>query len=119
MDMFDKMLVDYSEGEGSALEEANKSANNLEGSINKLSNSWTEFVNSVVNPDELKDGVNVLNGILSIAQKALDKFGVFPTVVGAAYAAISKSGGLMRLTPIINNSPFLATVEFSSDAYEF
>lgn len=117
--MFDKMLVDYSEGDGSALEEANKSANNLEGSINRLSNSWTEFVNSVVNADELKDGVSALDGIISVAQKAIDKFGVFPTVVSAAYAAMSKSGGLMRLIPIINKSPFLATVEFSSDAYEF
>ena len=30
MDMFDKMLVDYSQGSGSAMEEAEKSANNLE-----------------------------------------------------------------------------------------
>ena len=118
MDMFDKMLVDYSEGGGSALEESNKSAENLTGTINKLHNTWTEFVNSVVNADELKGGVSALDGIISVAQKAIDTFGVFPTVVSAAYAAISKSGGLMRLNPIIDNSPFLATVEFSSDAYD-
>ena len=119
MDMFDKMLTDYAEGEGSALEESNKSAENLTGTINKLHNSWTEFVNGIVSSDGLKTGVNVLNTLVSTAQKALDTFGLFPTIIGTIYTAKSmKSGGLMRLIPIINNSPFLATVEFNSDVYD-
>ncbi len=64
MDMFDKMLVDYSEGEGSALEESNKSAENLTGTINKLHNSWTEFINTLVDSDGLKTGVSLLNGLV-------------------------------------------------------
>lgn len=63
MDMFDKMLVDYSEGSGSAMVEAEKSATNLTGSLNTLSNSWAELINTFVNSDELKSGVNLLNGL--------------------------------------------------------
>lgn len=63
-ELFDKMLVDYSEGSGSAMEEASKSANNLQGRLNALSNSWTEFVNTIVKSDDLKDGVNLLNGLV-------------------------------------------------------
>ena len=69
MDMFDKMLVDYSQGSGSAMEEASKSANNLQGRLNALSNSWTEFVNSVVQSDTLKTGVNILNELVQGATK--------------------------------------------------
>lgn len=64
MTLFDKMLVDYSEGSGSAMEEAQKSANNLTGSINILLNSWNEFVNTIVNSKELKTGVNLLNDLV-------------------------------------------------------
>lgn len=69
MEMFDKMLVDYSEGTGSALEESNKSAENLTGTLNKLHNSWTEFVNSIVQSDTLKGVVNTLNSIVQGATK--------------------------------------------------
>lgn len=122
MDMFDKMLVDYSEGGGSALEESNKSAENLTGTINKIHNSWTEFVNGVITSDGLKVGVNVLNGIVktftSITSSGKDLRTTLLTIIGTIAQLKSKSGGLMRLIPIINNSPFLATVEFNSDVYD-
>lgn len=75
MDMFDKMLSDYSEGAGSALEEANKSATNLTGSLNALSNSWTGFVNSVVTSDGLKTGVNLLNSFVQGITKLTNALG--------------------------------------------
>lgn len=61
MNTYDKMLNDYSEGNGSALEESNKSAENLTGSLNALSNSWSEFVNSFVSSNELNGTVNIIN----------------------------------------------------------
>ncbi|RKI21737.1 phage tail tape measure protein [bacterium 1xD8-6] len=45
----EKMLVDYSNGAGSALEEADKSANNLTGRLNALQNSWDESCNGELN----------------------------------------------------------------------
>lgn len=80
MEMFDKMLVDYSEGTGSALEESNKSAENLTGTLNKLSNSWTEFVNNIINSDGLKAGVNLLNKLVEGATNLTSKLGSLGTI---------------------------------------
>lgn len=74
MDMYDKMLVDYSEGDGSALEESNKSAENLTGTLNKLHNSWTEFVNGIIDSDGLKSGVELLNGLVETLGSLSDSF---------------------------------------------
>lgn len=64
MDLFDGMLSDYAAGEGSALAETEISANSLTGQLNNLSNSWSEFVNTVVDSDGLKSGVTLLNGLV-------------------------------------------------------
>lgn len=122
MELFDKMLVDYSDGEGSAFEESEKSANNLTGTINKLHNSWVEFVNGIVNSDGLKTGVDFLNNIVksftSVTSSGETLKTTLLTIIGTVAQLKSKSGGLMRLIPIINKSPFLATVEFNSDVYD-
>lgn len=78
MDMFDRMLTDYSNGGGSAMDEANKSAENLTGTMNALSNSWTEFINSAINAESLKLAVNLLNGLVqgaTLLTKALTPLG--------------------------------------------
>ena len=97
MDMFDKMLVDYSEGSGSAMEEANKSANNLSGSINSLSNSWNELVNTFVNTDELKGAVNILDNLLQSVTSIVDKLGMSGTAgLGAGLFAGIKDIGIFK-----------------------
>lgn len=80
MEMFDKMLVDYSEGTGSALEESNKSAENLTGTLNKLHNSWTEFVNGIIESEGLKTGVKLLNGLVEGATSLTSKLGSLGTI---------------------------------------
>ena len=45
--------------------EAEKTANSLEGSLNRLSNTWTDTVENIANSDTLKDIVNGLNSILT------------------------------------------------------
>lgn len=67
--MFDKMLNDYSEGGGSATREANLSANNLTGSLNKLSNTFTEVVNNITDSSMMKSFVGFLNTVLSLINK--------------------------------------------------
>lgn len=122
MNLFDKMLVNYSDGEGSALEESNKSAENLTGTINKLKNSWTEFINGVIGSDELKNGANFLNnsvkGLTNITSSGEKLTTTLLTIVGIFAQMKHASGGLMRLIHLINMSPFLATVEFNSDVYD-
>ena len=90
MDMFDKMLKDYSEGEGSAWEEANKSANNLTGSLNKLSNTWTDIVHNVANSDGLKNIVNSFNGLLELVNKVTEALGTFGTVAVTSGITLNK-----------------------------
>ena len=57
MELFDKMLVDYSQGSGSAMEEAMKSANNWSGKINQLQNSWDSLVATVANKNAVLGGL--------------------------------------------------------------
>lgn len=103
MEMFDKMLVDYSEGTGSALEESNKSAENLTGILNKLSNSWTEFVNNIINSDGLKAGVNLLNKLVEGATSLTSKLGSLGTIgtIGGAIAG-AKGLGLTNYVTIMS-----------------
>lgn len=94
VEMMDKMLVDYSEGSGSAMAEAEKSANNLTGTLNKLSNSWTELVNTFVNAGELTSAVNVLNNILQSVTNIVDKLGSLGTIgLGAGLFAGFRNTG--------------------------
>lgn len=97
MEMFDKMLVDYSEGTGSALEESNKSAENLTGTLNKLHNSWTEFVNGIVESEGLKIGVKLLNGLVEGATSLTSKLGSLGTIgLGAGIFAGVKNSGVRK-----------------------
>lgn len=61
---YEKMIKDYSEGSGSAAIEAEKSANNWTGSLNKLSNSWTEFIGNFVKSDQVIAGLKGVNGLV-------------------------------------------------------
>lgn len=88
MEMFDKMLVDYSEGSGSAFEESSKSANNLQGRLNALSNSITELVNTFINSDGLTAAVRVLDNLVQGTTKLVDT--VSPLTIG-----FSALGGIL------------------------
>lgn len=98
MEMFDKMLVDYSEGTGSALEESNKSAENLTGTLNKLHNSWTEFVNGIIESEGLKTGIKLLNGLVEGATSLTSKLGSLGTIgLGAGLFTSIKNVGMAEL----------------------
>ena len=99
MEMYDKMLVDYSEGEGSALEESNKSAENLTGRLNALNNSWVEFVNNIVNSDELITVVNFFNNVTQGATDLTKQLGLAKIAFAAIFTVINakNGGGLIRL----------------------
>lgn len=99
MDMFDKMLVDYSEGSGSAMEEAIKSANNWEGTLNKVNNTWTSLVNNFVNSDGIIAVTNVFNGFLSVLDEVINKLGSLGTIgLGTGLFAGVKNTGKCRMS---------------------
>lgn len=101
LDSYYQMLDYYSKGQGSAAEEAQKSAESWEGVFNALKNDWTEFVNEFANSDLFKsliesarrlidvlsDASSPLNSILTqfanlleLATKFTDKIGLIPTI---------------------------------------
>ena len=105
MELFDKMLIDYSEGSGSAMIEAQKSATNLSGSINTLSNSWTELVNTFIDSDSLKTGVNILNDLVQSATSLVNILTPSGTVgVGVGLYAGIKNIGKRRMSVRISKS---------------
>ena len=95
MEMFDKMLVDYSEGSGSAMEEAMKSANNWEGSLSKVNNTWTKLISNFVNSDAIIGGINSIDSILSGVDTVISKLGSLGTIgLGAGLFASAKNVGM-------------------------
>ena len=103
-DMYEKMLKDYSEGSGSSYAEAMKSANNLEGSLNRLSNTWTSVVNNFADSKMLTFLVNLGNGFLSVVDsitKFTDGIGALanPGMLAALYAAFSNKGEPIMVMP--------------------
>lgn len=118
---YEKMLQDYSEGSGSAMAEAQKSSENWEGTLNKVNNSITDIVGNIVDSDTVISGLKGFNNLLESINQVTSSGEKLITVLGTIGLTIlnqKKSGGLMELIPIINNSPFLATVEFNSDVYD-
>ena len=79
---YDKMITDYSQGTGSAAEEAMKSANNWSGTVNKLSNSWTDLVANFANSDAIVSCLNLINSLVSGVDNLSESIGSFGTIGG-------------------------------------
>lgn len=79
-DDYKKMLQDYADGTGSAAEEAKKSANNWEGSANKLSNAFTKLVSNFADSDAIITGTNALTGLLNVFDGFIGKVGALQSV---------------------------------------
>ena len=61
---FENMESLYSQGSGSALQEAEKSANNWSGTLNKVSNSWTKLVSELAESDSIITLLNLVNDLI-------------------------------------------------------
>lgn len=96
---YEKMLQDYSEGSGSAMAEAKKSANNWTGSLNQLSNSFTKLVSNFANSDAIIDTIQLLNKMVGVVDKVTSGYNLLGTAIGTAFMIINqkKSGGLIWL----------------------
>lgn len=105
---------------GSALSEAEKSANNWAGSLNKVKNSWSELVNSFINSDNaitviqsvdkiiqnltdsaatggLKTLSDAITNLIKLVGDLTDKFGTLPTLL-TSIAAVGSFKGVGKLT---------------------
>lgn len=87
---YQKMLTDYSNGSGSAMNEAMKSANNWEGSLNRLHNTWVNTVENVANSDAIITIINGTNSLLDVLNKLTSKLGSIGTIGLGAFAFLNK-----------------------------
>lgn len=82
---YKKMLKEFDEGSGSMDVEAKKTANSREGSLKRLSNTWTETIGNIEDSDGVIATVNALNTLLSVVKdltSALGSFGTFGAIGG-------------------------------------
>lgn len=88
-DKYEKMLNDYENAGGSALQEAMKTADSWEGLLNQISNNWTKFVGNFLT-DDMSTGVLKLVRTLSGGIGDLvEKFGALPTITASIGATLS------------------------------
>lgn len=74
------MLQDYADGAGSMATEAEKTANSWEGSLNRLSNTWTDIVGNIANSDAIIAAINTLNGFLGVINDITGALGSLGTI---------------------------------------
>ena len=114
---YEKMLNDYSQGIGSAAIEAEKSANNWTGSMNKLSNSWTEMVQGFANTDAIITATNLLNGLVNGVDDLFSTFGNYKSVASILGGGFLTKNGLGKRNAILykikqNNRRFINVENF-------
>lgn len=115
---YEKMLHDYSEGTGSAAIEAEKSANNWEGSINKLGNAWTGLVQNFANSNQITSGTNAVTGLVKGLDNITDSLGPLTTLIAGLgiYQGVKGGGKHEKISFSYFNA--YATGKFSGDVYE-
>lgn len=97
-DKYEKMLSEYSKGTGSAMDEAAKSASNWQGSLNRLSNTWTDTIGNVIKSDDVIKLINNLNELLTTVNKLTGVLGTWGTIsVGAGIFAGIKNNGIFSV----------------------
>lgn len=79
-DLYEKMLKDYANGEGSMAKEAEKTANSWEGSMNRMANSYTKLIDTLANQDAIIGTINGFSKILGVVSDVTNSLGVLPTL---------------------------------------
>ena len=98
-DLYEKMLEDYANGGGSAMEKAMQSANNWEGSINRLGNTFTKVIHNIANSDAVTAVIDGFNGLLSVIDKITSGLGSLGSIgMGAGIWAGMKNTGKRRMS---------------------
>lgn len=84
---YSQMLAQYSESSGTAMKEAARSADSFEGSLNRLSNTWTSIISNIADTSLLTGTVNLLDTLLSKAEGLTSLIGPLSSI-GAVIGAI-------------------------------
>ena len=89
---YTKMLTEYSDSSGSAMQDAMKNTESWEGSLNRLSNTWTATVHNVVKSDDMTILIDIFNKLLGLTEKLTGSLGVFGSIgLGAGLTSFVKN----------------------------
>lgn len=95
---YEKMLRDYDTSAGSMMESAEKSADSLQGALNRLGNTWTDMIGNMADSGALSAGINMLNNLLSAANNLTETLGPLGSLgIGAGLFAGLKNVGVAKL----------------------
>ncbi len=106
-DTYEGILQQYADGTGSMAEAAEKTADSWEGSLNRLSNTWTDTVGNIADSDAIITAINGLNGLLSVVNDVTGALGSLGTIgLGAGLFAGIKNIGECRISIRIPKTVF-------------
>ena len=99
---YEKMLAEYADGTGTMSQKAAQTADSWEGSMNRLSNTWTDTIGNIADSDAIITLVNGLNSLLSVINSITGKLGSLGTVsLGGTgfWALLQKDRSKQRFCP--------------------
>ena len=103
--LYEKMLSEYIQGTGSMSQMTAETADSWEGSLNRLSNTWTDTIGNIADSDAIITLVNGLNNVLSVINNVTEKLGSFASIgIGAGLFAGLKNTGKCRMSVRISNT---------------
>lgn len=76
---YEKMLSDYENAEGSALAEAQKTANSWQGLLNQISNNWTGFIQNFAEDSFVTNTLKFVNELIKGLDLLAEKGLILPT----------------------------------------
>lgn len=122
-DMYQSMLKDYANAVGSADKEISNAMDSWTRKTNILKNEWTEFIQSMVSTDAVKDGLDVLIGTVEVLNTDI---GHFAAVSGTAVlgmlalkaAAVGTTAAITKLSAAgIAMNPWLLAIAAAAGAF--
>ncbi len=98
-DTYEKMLNDYADGTYSVTQAAQQSVNTWEGSLNRLSNTWSDTIGNVADSGSITTIINALNSLLTVVDKITEKFSSAELIgLGAGLLSGFKNTGKRRIS---------------------
>lgn len=97
---YEKIMSDYASSTGSAMAEAEKTANSWGGRLNTLTNTWNKFISNFTNTEHIKSLISILTLLVKGLDKLTDSGRGLPILVAsisAISALTSKKSGRLNM----------------------
>ena len=105
--LYEEMLRDYNSGAGSMAADVEKTANSWEGSLQRLSSTFTKTIGNIADSDAFIKIINSLNGVVGVIDKVTGSIGSAGTIgLGAGLFSGIKNIGKCRMSVRISKNCF-------------